>query len=153
MERVSDTELVWRHTLRAPAAIVFDAWTKPEFVRRWWAPKSRGVEMVQCEADVRVGGAYVYVLARDGAVVATFSGTYLEITRPTKLVYTSRFAPFPDDVRVTVTFEERDGLTTLVSREVYPSRKILEGAVATGMESGALECMDLLSELVVSLQA
>jgi uncharacterized protein YndB with AHSA1/START domain len=151
MERVSDTELVWRHTFRASATIVFDAWTKPEFVRRWWAPKSRGVEMVQCEADLRVGGAYVYVLARGGAVVATFSGTYLEITRPTRLVYTSLLAPFPDAVRVTVSFEERDGLTDLVSNEVYPSKKVLDGAIASGMESGALETMELLAELVVSL--
>ena len=151
MERVSDTELVWTHTFRAPARIVFDAWTKPEFVKRWWAPKSRGVEMVQCEADVRVGGTYVYSLARGGAIIATFSGKYLEIERPTKLVYTSLFAPFPDALMVTVSFEERDGLTYLVSREVYPSRKVLDGAIASGMESGALEAMENLAGLVASL--
>ena len=137
MERVSDTELMWRHTLRAKPEVVFDAWTKPEFVKRWWAPKSRNLEMVRCEADVRVGGAYVYALARGGAIIATFSGTYLEIIRPTKLVYTSLFA--------------RDGLTHLVSLEAYPSKKVLDGAIASGMESGALEAMDQLDELVASM--
>lgn len=151
MERGSDTELVWRHSFKAPARLVFDAWTKPEFVKRWWAPKSRDLEMVRCEADVRVGGAYVYALARGGAIIATFSGTYLEIIRPTKLVYTSLFAPFPEALMVTVIFEERDGLTLLVSREAYPSKKVLDGAIASGMESGALEAMDQLDELVASM--
>lgn len=153
MERVSDTELLWRHTFKAPADIVFEAWTRPEYVRRWWAPRSRGVEMVQCEADVRVGGAYVYALAREGALVATFSGTYIEIVRPTRLVYTSLLAPFPDAVMVTVSFEERDGLTYLESREAYPSKEVLEGAIASGMESGALETMENLADLVVTLRA
>ncbi len=151
VERVSDTELVWRHTLRAKAEIVFDAYTKPELVKRWWAPKSRGLEMVQCEADVRVGGAYVYALARAGKIVVTFTGRYLEIDRPHRLVQTAAMAPFPDEIVATVTFTEKDGVTELVSREVYPSKKVLDEAIAVGMEEGALETMDLLAELVVTL--
>jgi uncharacterized protein YndB with AHSA1/START domain len=167
VERVSDTELVWRHTLRAKAPVVFDAYTKPELVKRWWAPKSRGLEMVQCEADVRVGGAYVYALARAGKIVVTFTGKYLEISRPERVVYTAAMAPssdqsashtaptqsrsrsfVPDEIMATVTFKDRDGMTELVSREVYPSKKVLDEAIAAGMESGALETMDLLAELV-----
>ncbi len=63
---MSDTKLVWRHTLREKTSVVFDAYTKPEPVKRWWAPKSRGLEMLQCEADVRVGGAYVCALDPQG---------------------------------------------------------------------------------------
>lgn len=148
VERVSDTELVWRHTLRAKREIVFDAYTKPELVRRWWAPKSRGLEMVQCEADVRVGGAYVYALARDGKIVVTFTGKYLEIERPHRLVQTAAMAPWPDEVVATVTFTEEAGVTELVSREVYPSKKVLDQAIASGMEAGALETLDLLAALV-----
>ncbi|MBX7185037.1 MAG: SRPBCC domain-containing protein [Vicinamibacteria bacterium] len=151
VERVSDTTLVWRHTLRAKAAVVYDAYTKPELVKRWWAPRSRGLEMVQCEADLRVGGAYVYALAREGKVVVTFTGKYLELERPSRVVYTQAMAPFPDEVVATVTFEEKDGVTELVSREVYPSKKVLEQAIASGMESGAMETMDLLAELVEGL--
>lgn len=148
VERVSDTTLVWRHTLRAKADVVYDAYTKPELVKRWWAPRSRGLEMVQCEADLRVGGAYVYALARGGQVVVTFTGKYLELERPSRVVYTAAMAPFPDEIVATVTFEEKDGVTELVSREVYPSKKVLDQAIASGMESGAMETMDLLAELV-----
>ena len=74
MERTSDKEIVITRTFRAPAHIVFDAWTKPELVRRWWAPKSRGVTLVQCDADVRPGGAYRYVLARGKAERFAFFG-------------------------------------------------------------------------------
>ena len=150
VERVSDTTLVWRHTLRAKREIVFDAYTKPELVRRWWAPKSRGLEMVQCEADVRVGGAYVYALARAGKIEVTFTGKYLEIARPDRVVYTMAMAPFPDEVVATVTFTEEAGGTVLESREVYPSKEVLEQAIASGMEAGALETLDLLAELVES---
>ena len=148
VERVSDTELVWRHRLRAKASVVFDAYTKPELVKRWWAPRSRGLEMVQCEADVRVGGAYVYALAREGKIVVTFTGKYLEIERPHRLVQTAVMAPFPEASVATVTFTEKDGVTELVSREVYPSKTVLDQAIASDMESGALETMDLLAELV-----
>ena len=126
VERVSDTELVWRHTLRAKAPVVFDAYTKPELVKRWWAPKSRGLEMVQCEADVRVGGAYVYALARGGKIVVTFTGKYLEIARPDRVVYTAAMAPFPDEIVATVTFTAKGDGTELVSREVYPSKAVLD---------------------------
>lgn len=131
---VSGTELVWKHTLRAKASIAFDANMKPEFVKRWWAPKSRGLEMVQCEADVRVGGAYVYALAREGKIEVTFTGRYLELDRPHRLVQTAAMAPFPEESVATVTFPEKDGVTELVSREVYSSKEVLDGAIAVGME-------------------
>ena len=150
MDRVSDTELVWKHTLRAKPSVVFDAYTKPELVKRWWAPKSRGLEMVQCEADVRVGGAYVYALARGGKIIVTFTGKYLEISRPDRVVYTSAMAPFPDEVVAAVTFTAKGDMTELVSREVYPSKAVLDQAIASDMESGALETMNLLAELVES---
>jgi uncharacterized protein YndB with AHSA1/START domain len=117
-------------------------------VKRWWAPKSRGLEMVQCEADVRVGGAYVYALAREGKIVVTFTGRYLELERPQRLVQTAAMAPMPEESVATVTFTEKDGVTVLESREVYPSKAILDQAIAVGMEDGALETMDLLAELV-----
>ena len=65
MELQGDREIVISRTFNGPARIVFDAWTKPELVRRWWAPKSRRVSIVSCDADVRVGGGYRYVLRRD----------------------------------------------------------------------------------------
>jgi uncharacterized protein YndB with AHSA1/START domain len=125
---------------------------KPELVKRWWAPKSRGLEMVQCEADARVGGAHVYALAREGKIVVTFTGRYLELDPPLRLVRTAAMAPFPEESVATVTFTEENGVTELGSREVYPSREILDRAISVGMEDVALETLDLLAELVVGLQ-
>ena len=160
MERVSDREIVMERTFAGPARIVFDAWTKPELVSRWWAPASLGVSMVSCDADVRVGGEYRYVVGhrKPGAQFA-FSGEYTEITPHSRLVYTSFFEPEANGrlpgveaVIVTVTLEERDGRTHLVSREVYPSKDVLDMAVASGMERGVHITMDQLDALVASLE-
>jgi uncharacterized protein YndB with AHSA1/START domain len=138
VERVSDTELVWRHTLRAKAGVVFDAYTKPELVKRWWAPKSRGLEMVQCEADVRVGGAYVYALAREGKIVVTFTGRYLELDPPLRLVQTAAMAPFPEESRGDRDLHREGRRDRAGVAEVYPSKAVLDQAIASGMEDGCL---------------
>jgi uncharacterized protein YndB with AHSA1/START domain len=157
--RESDRELVIARTFDARARVVFDAWTRPELVRRWWAPKSLGVSMVSCEADVRVGGRYRYVLQPDKGDAFAFSGRYTEVTPHSRLVYTSFFEtkgvePVGEGeaVIVTVTFDERGGQTHLVAREMYPSKEVLDGALATGMEHGLRVTMDQLDELVASLR-
>jgi uncharacterized protein YndB with AHSA1/START domain len=158
IERTSDRELVMTRTFNGPARIVFDAWTRPELVRRWWAPKSLGVSVVSCDADVRVGGRYRYVLQPSKGDEFAFTGTYTEVTPHSRLVYTTNFEPKgsepagdADAAIVTVTFEEHDGKTHLIARELYPSKEVLDGALATGMERGAYVTMDQLDELVASL--
>ena len=152
-ERTSDLELVIRRTFRAPAPIVFDAYTKPEYVRRWWAPASRGVRMVQCDIEFTLGGAYRYVIARGDDERYCFFGKYVEITRPTRLVYTQTFEPFPDaETLVTVSFEEHDGVTRFVAHERYASKEALDMALGTGMEDGMRETFEQLDDLVVSLR-
>lgn len=64
VERKSERELVVMRTFDGPAHMVFDAWTKPELLKRWWVPKSLGVTLFECESDLRVGGTYRY--ARGG---------------------------------------------------------------------------------------
>jgi uncharacterized protein YndB with AHSA1/START domain len=152
MKRTSDQEIVITRAFRAPAHIVFEAWTKPELVKRWWAPRSRGVTVIECEADLRPGGAYRYVLGSGEAKLFAFFGKYLEIARPTRLVYTQSFEPVPGEAVVTVSFEERDGSTTLVAHELYPSKEVLDGALASGMEDGMRETYEQLDELVASLR-
>jgi uncharacterized protein YndB with AHSA1/START domain len=156
LERTSDREIVIARTFDGPARIVFDAWTRPELVSRWWAPGSLGVSMVSCDADVRVGGEYRYVLKPDQGDEFAFSGRYTEIAPPSRLAYTAFFepqgrGPMGDPAIVTVTFDERDGRTHVVSRELYPSKEVLDGALATGMERGLRVTMDQLDELVASL--
>jgi uncharacterized protein YndB with AHSA1/START domain len=152
LEVIGDREVVITRRFDAPARIVFEAWTKPELVKRWWAPKSRRVVMASCEADVRTGGRYRYVMARDGAEIP-FSGEYREVTPHSRLVYTSIFEPMKamGEAVVTVTFEEKDGRTLLTTHEVYASKQARDGALASGMESGMRETMNQLEELVASL--
>ncbi|HEY1099365.1 MAG TPA: SRPBCC family protein [Myxococcota bacterium] len=157
MELRSDRDVVIARTFNAPAAIVFAAWTKPEFVRRWWAPSSHDVGLVVCDADVRVGGAYRYVMRKhsappDGSEDVGFAGEYVEVTPHTKLVYTQIFEPMADAgaVVITVAFDEVDGQTHLTSVERYPSAEARDAAVGAGMEHGMRESMDQLDALVAA---
>lgn len=151
IEQRGDRELVISRLFDAPARIVFDAWTKPEFVRRWWAPASRGVTLVSVDADVRVGGKWRYVLKPSDQPQFAFYGEYERVTPPQELVYSSYFEPFPEHpVHVTVRFEARGERTFLTSHEVYPSAETLQMALASGMEPGVHETMDQLAELVRS---
>ena len=152
MELQGDQDIVISRVFRAPPRIVFEAYTKAEFVSRWWAPKSHGATVVECTADVRVGGKYRYVMnVREQGTVA-FSGEYREVTPHTKLVYTQVFEPMAGAgaVVATVTFEEVNGQTKFVSHERYPSKEAREAAVSSGMETGMRETMDQLDALVFS---
>ena len=151
VELKDDRAVVIERTFRAPARLVFEAWTKPELVRRWWAPKSMGAEIVDCQADVRVGGKFRYV-TRAGADEFAFSGTYSEVTPPSKLVYTMFFEPMMNAgaTVVTVTFEDRGASTHVVSYEVYPSVEARQAAIASGMEEGLRVTYDQLDDLVAA---
>jgi uncharacterized protein YndB with AHSA1/START domain len=152
VERASDRELVVARTFNAPARIVFDAWTQPELLKRWWAPKSRGVTLFHCEADVRVGGAYRYVFGRDAANAMAFSGVYKEVVPHSRVVMTQIFEPMRSvgEAIVTATFEEKDGKTRLVLHQLFPSKEALDGAVASGMEHGMRESYDQLEAVVAA---
>ena len=151
MELTSDTELVITRTFQAPAEVVFDAFTKPEFVSRWWAPKTRGVSVLSCSAEVKPGGSYRYVLGQGEQVLVTFSGQYIEVDRPLRLVYTQCMEPYPDAVMVSVRFEQKNGATTLISHERYPSAEVRAMALSSGMEEGMRETFEQLDALLQSL--
>jgi uncharacterized protein YndB with AHSA1/START domain len=155
VERTSARELVITRTFNAPPHIVFDAWTKPELLARWWAPRSLGVSLFSCEADVRVGGRYRYVFGRDPAQGMAFSGVYEEVARPSRLVFTQLFEQMPQAgaAVVTITFEEVSGKTALVVHQLYPTKEALDGAVGSGMERGMRETFEQLEELVAGIAA
>ena len=119
----SDREILITRTFDGPARIVFDAFTKPEFVKRWWAPKSHQVSIASCDADVRAGGKYRYVMRRDGGGEMAFSGEYKEVTPHSRLVYTQIFEPMAAQgaVVVTATFDQEGDRTHLMLLELYPS--------------------------------
>jgi uncharacterized protein YndB with AHSA1/START domain len=153
VERASERELIIRRVFSARPQIVFDAMTKPELIRRWWAPLSLGVVLFECEADVRVGGTYRYVFGRPGNPPMAFSGIYKEVVPGARVVYTQIFEPMREagEGLITATFEEQSGKTLLVQRELYPSKEVLDGAIASGMERGMRETLEQLEVLVQTL--
>src|ERR1700731_2711536 len=113
VERKSERELVVTRTFNGPARIGFEAWTKPELLKRWRAPKSTGVSLLSCEADVRVGGTYRFVFGHGASEPMAFYGRCLEVTRHSRLVWTNEEGGDGGAV-TTVTFEEKGGQTLLV---------------------------------------
>src|SRR5215469_16773929 len=106
-DRTSERELVVTRTFNAPARIVFEAWTKPELLKRWWAPKSFGVTLLSCEADVRVGGTYRFVFGHPASnQPMEFFGRYIEVSPHSRLVWTNDEGSEGGAV-TTVTFEQR----------------------------------------------
>ena len=150
VERKSERELVVTRTFNGPARLVFEAWTRPVLLERWWVPKSTGVVMLSCEADVRVGGRYRFEFSHEGSKPMAFFGRYTEVTPHSRLVWTNDESD--DGAVTTVTFEEKSGKTLLVMHELYPSKEALDGAIA-GMEGGMPETFAQLDELLVTLGA
>jgi uncharacterized protein YndB with AHSA1/START domain len=155
VERKSERELVVTRTFNGPARLVFEAWTKPELLKRWWAPKSTGMSLLSCEADVRVGGSYRFEFGHEASKPEAsksmaFFGRYIEVTPYSRLVWTNDESD--DGAVTTVTFEEKAGKTLLVMHELYPSREALDRAIA-GMEGGMPETFAQLDELLVTLDA
>ena len=150
VERKSERELVVTRTFDAPARMVFEAWTKPELFKRWWAPKSFGLTMLSCEMDVRVGGKYrlVFAVGGDASKPMAFFGSYTEVTPPSRLVWTNDEGGA--QVVTTVTFEEKDGKTRLVMHDLHPSKEALDAAIASGSTSGTGETFEQLEDLLRS---
>src|SRR4029450_5210319 len=150
VERKSERELVVTRTFNGPARIVFEAWTKPELFRRWWAPKSTGVSLLSCEMDVRVGGGYRLEFGHEASKPMAFLGRYIEVTPHSRLVWTNDES---DDGAVTTgAFEDKGGKTLLVWHELYPSKEALDRAI-DGMEGGMPEQFEQLDELLLTLGA
>jgi uncharacterized protein YndB with AHSA1/START domain len=145
VERKSECEIVVTRTVNAPQHLVFEAWTKAELFRRWWVPKSYGLNLLSCEMDVRVGGQYRLVFRHEDSTMAFF-GTYLEVTPPSRLVWTNEEGDEGQTV-TTVTFTENAGKTVLVVHDRYPSKAALESGATAAMP----ESLDQLDELLASL--
>ncbi len=149
IERTSGRELVVTRTFDAPARLVFEAWTRPELMKQWWAPKSIGVPLIACEMDVRTGGSYRLAFGHSASESMAFVGRYLEVVPPSRLVWTNEEAG--DGAVTTVTFEERDGRTFLTVHELYPSKAALEAG--HGAEEGMPEQFEQLDDLLAALGA
>ena len=143
--RKSEREIVVTRTVNGPARLVWQAWTRAELFRRWWVPKSYGLNLLSCEMDVRVGGQYRLAFLHQGSTMEFF-GTYLEVTPHSRLVWTNDEGESGQNI-TTVTFEENDGKTLLAVRDLYPSAE----AINSGSAGSMPETLDQLDELLLSL--
>ena len=148
--RKSDCELELTRSFNAPARLVFEAWTKPELFKRWWAPKSSGMTIASCEMDVRVGGGYSLTFAHPASEKPmTFYGKYIEVAPPSRLAWTNEESD--GGAVTTVTFTEIDSKTLLVLSELYPTKEALDHSYE-GMEGGMPEQFGQLDALLATLQ-
>jgi len=140
VERISELELVVTRNVDAPARLVWQAWTKADLFRKWWIPKSFGLNLVSCEMDVRVGGTYRLAFLHEGTTME-FYGTYLEVTPYSRLVWTNEEGD-AGTIVTTLTLEERAGKTRLTIHNLYPSKEALEADGSTGALPESLAQLD-----------
>lgn len=148
----SDREIHFSRLFDAPPAIVFEAMTRPEHVRRWWGCLGEGYSVPVCDIDLRVGGAWRFV-NRHPHGEAAFHGEYLEIAPPSRLVFTEMFEEFPDSVSVVTTdLVNEAGKTRMSATARYESQAVRDMVLKTGMEKGAALSYDRLEDLVATLR-
>ena len=146
----TDDQILITREFNAPAALVFRAWTTPELVKRWWTAK-RG-EAVLVEIDLRVGGAWRYVMLVRGEFEVAFHGVYREIVPGELIVSTDIYEGAPEAPSVTtVTFAENKGRTALSILVQHENQANRDAHLNAGMEDGMQDALDLLEGLAVTL--
>src|SRR5438128_6876088 len=146
----TDEQILITRAFDAPRHLVYEAWTTPELVKRWWSAK-RG-EVTVAEIDLRVGGAWRYVMVTDGGFEVAFHGKYREIVPNERIVSTEVYEGMPEAEAVdTLTFTETDGRTLLTLLVQHTSKEHRDAHVESGMEDGLQDALDLLEEVAGSL--
>jgi len=140
----SDREVMMVRVFDAPRAMVFDAFTKCELLKRWFGP--RGWSLAVCEGDFKVGGSWRFVLRGPDGQEMGMRGAIREMVRPERLVHAESFDDYPGESLVTTTFAEERGKTTITVLVRYESKQVRDAVVASGMEHGAAETYDRLAE-------
>jgi uncharacterized protein YndB with AHSA1/START domain len=149
----SDREIAMTRVFAAPRELVFEAWTRPEYLRRWLGVH-HGFEMVVCEIDLRVGGTFRYVWRGPGGMEMGMRGVYHEIVRPARIVSSEKFDEswYEGDALGTLTFVEEAGRTTVEMRVLYDSKDVRDAVLRSPMESGVAAGFDKLAELLEGLR-
>lgn len=150
--------VVITRTFDAPVELVFEAWTNPRHLLRWFAPGGCSLRFVSI--DVRPGGMFHSCISDPSFGECWCVGTYQEISRPERLVYSlamadrhgNKVAPasvghdarWPQETKLVVTFEDVDGKTRLTLRQSVSESLAKE----TGAYPGWLSMLDRLDELL-----
>jgi len=147
----SEREIAMTRVFDAPRSLVFDAWTKPELLKRWLGVRG-GWTFAVCEVDLRVGGSYRFVWRGPTGAEMGMGGVYREIVRPGRLVATEKFdeAWYEGEALDTTTFVERGGKTTATTTVLYASRAVRDSVLQTPMLTGVAESYDKMAEVLAS---
>ena len=149
----SDREIRLTRLFDAPRALVWEAMSKPEHIRRWWGNIGDGYSVPVCEVDLRPGGAWRFVNRTPKGETVAFYGVYREIVPPERVVFTEIFEQFPDtESVVTSVLTEENGKTRLTATCLYPSVAVRDMVIKSGMERGAGISYDRLEEVAMELQ-
>jgi uncharacterized protein YndB with AHSA1/START domain len=147
----TDERILITREFDAPKRLVYRAWTEPELLERWWGGERGEVRSVRIE--LRVGGTWRYVVVTDDGSEAAFRGEYREIIPNERIVSTEVYEGLPGAQALnTVTFEEREGRTTLTVLVQHSSKEVRDAHLGSGMEAGMQEALDLLERVVLSLR-
>src|SRR5437660_1677013 len=152
----TDEQILITREFNAPKHLVYEAWTTPELVKRWWHA-NRG-EMTVVEIDLRVGGKWRYVMVADDGFEVGFHGEYREIVPDERIVSTEIYEGLPEGVSEeegatvnTATFTEADGRTTVTLLVQATSKVSRDAIIDSGMEAGLQDALDLLEQVAASL--
>jgi uncharacterized protein YndB with AHSA1/START domain len=153
----TDEQILITREFDAPKHLVYEAWTTPELVKRWWHA-NRG-EATIAEIDLRVGGKWRYVMVTDDGLEVGFHGEYREIVPNERIVSTEVYEGLPEGVSEkeaatvnTAIFTETDGRTTLTLLVQATSRAPRDAIIDSGMEDGLQDALDLLEQVAISLR-
>ncbi|MDT4964244.1 MAG: hypothetical protein QOF87_3891 [Pseudonocardiales bacterium] len=147
----TDTQILITREFDAPKHLVYQAWTTPELIKRWWSG-DRG-EVTSVVVDLRVGGTWRYVMTANGGFEVAFHGEYREIVPNELIVATEVWEGMPDAQAVdTHTFTETNGRTTLSILVQHSSQEHRDAHINSGMEGGMQEAMDHLERVAVALR-
>jgi len=144
-----EREIVMTRTFDAPRILVFEAYTKPEFVRRWLLGPE-GWTMPVCEIDLRVGGRYRYLWRHADSREMGMGGVYKEVAAPERIVNTEAFDQswYEGEGLGTTIFKEHQGKTMLTTTLLYVSRATRDGVLKSPMEGGVKASFDRLANIV-----
>ena len=149
----SDREIAMTRVFAAPRRLVYDAWTKPELLKRWLGVFG-GWTLAVCEIDLRVGGAYRYLWSGPDGAEMGMRGLYREIVPAERIVCTEVFdQPWYEGEAVdTLVFVEEGGKTTATTTVLYASKAVRDAVLKSPMEHGVAAGYDKLEELLPSMK-
>ncbi len=145
-----DTQILITREFAAPARLVYQAWTTPELIKRWWSANRGTVTLA--EVDLRVGGKWRFVMVTEDGFEVGFHGEYRELVENQRIVSTEVYEGMPEGEAVnTMTFTEVAGRTTLKILVQHEKKERRDAHIESGMEAGMQDAMDLLEQVAVGL--